>query len=157
MHQGKTEDFFRSMRDLDERQLRLNDARAALFARYVGPDGGEGMSQVLGWISLRLRRLWLTRGSAGGGGPPLHAAVDPDVGQGSPRLAAGDGAVASPGRLGRRGPAAVGRPGVGPSGRRLRARDRWRRERAHVSSGGQDQVGACQHAWRSAWRGLICA
>jgi hypothetical protein len=44
--QGKTEDYFRGMRELDERQLRLNDARAALFARYVGPDDGAGTSQV---------------------------------------------------------------------------------------------------------------
>ena len=38
------------MHELDERQLRLNDARAALFARYVGPDDAVGMSQVLSHI-----------------------------------------------------------------------------------------------------------
>jgi hypothetical protein len=44
--QGKTDDYFRTMRELDERQLRLNDGRAALFARYVAPDDAAGTSQV---------------------------------------------------------------------------------------------------------------
>lgn len=47
LKQGETEEYFRSVRELDERQLRLNDARAALFARYVGADDADSVSQVL--------------------------------------------------------------------------------------------------------------
>jgi len=40
-------DLKQELRRLDFRQLRLNDARAALFARYVGPDKSAGRSKTV--------------------------------------------------------------------------------------------------------------